>query len=223
MAERTERGFSLLELVVVLAIGMIISAMAVPALLNTVRRYQLETSARNVQSVLLRARYEAVRQNNKICTTYADSTMGPSQGGPPLPHPPVFGLDLNCNGSLDPGEPVSPMSTLVQVVSTGEPDTVTMGANYAPGSTPPLRGMTLIGNNCSIPLPASPSPTFGAVGSVVQNPGNPCPGTGGSWIETNTIYVMFLQHTVTQQWAAVTLTPTGRVRVWYWNGSSWSS
>ena len=216
----------MLELIVVLAIAMIISAMAMPMVLSTIRHYQLETTTRNVQNTLMQARYAAVGQNTRICTIYVDQTVG-TPVGPALPHPPLFGLDINCNGQLDAGESFLPLSTYSQIVtsSTNVPDMASMGASYASAVGSPLHGMTLVGTACS----TSPqSPVFGPLGTVVQYKGS---GTGcatvttggGSWIEATSVYVILVQHTVTQQWSAITVTPAGRFRVWYWNGNAWTS
>jgi prepilin-type N-terminal cleavage/methylation domain-containing protein len=60
------RGFTLLELVMVLAILGVISAMAIPALLNTTRQIRLAANARQVERELQGARMKAVRSNRAI-------------------------------------------------------------------------------------------------------------------------------------------------------------
>ena len=60
------RGFTLLELVLVLAILAVISAMAVPAVLNTTRQIKLSANARQVERELQVARMKAVRSNRAI-------------------------------------------------------------------------------------------------------------------------------------------------------------
>jgi prepilin-type N-terminal cleavage/methylation domain-containing protein len=195
MIKRTQRGFSLLEITIVVAIVMVIAAMATPSLLTTVRRYQLDSSARNVQSILMRARYEAIRQNLRIPTVYAAAAGV---------NPPEFGLDLNNNGVLDAGEPFLPLSSSVRMIPAGggQPALASMGANYS-GATP-------VANPYQI--------YFGQVGTVVTNNvgcNPPC------WTEANTVYILYLQHTITQEWAAVTLTPAGRDRVWFWSSGAW--
>src|SRR5436190_23697481 len=60
------RGFTLIELVLVLAILVVISAMAIPAVLNTSRQIRLSANARQVERELQGARMKAVRSNRAI-------------------------------------------------------------------------------------------------------------------------------------------------------------
>jgi prepilin-type N-terminal cleavage/methylation domain-containing protein len=182
-------GFSLLELVVAMAVILIIAAVAIPNLLGTIRKYQLDSSARNIQSILMRARYEAVRTNQRVPTILVTGT------------PVVYGADLNRDGTLQATEPNLPISSLVQVVSTTPtpPSLSSMGSNYS-----------------SAAVPTSFAVNFGSLGTVVQQ-------SGGTWIEANAVYVIFLQHKASGDWAAVTVTPGSRFRVWFWNGAAWTS
>ena len=199
MIKRTQRGFSLLELLIVISIVMIIAAMATPSVLNTVRRYQLESAARNVASVLMRARYESIRLNRRVNTIY---------GAPAGSNPAMFGVDedgpppVYPDGILEASEPQIAISTSVQMGGVGQPAFTSMGVNYTALTQPPAFQIA-----------------FGSVGTVIYQP---TAGAGNPWIESNTIYVILLQHNITQQWAAVTITPAGRVRVWIWNGSAWA-
>lgn len=200
MAKRTQRGFSLLELLIVVGIVLVIAAMATPSLLNTVRRYQLESSARNAASVVMRARYEAIRLNQRVSTLYV---------APAGNNPAFFGVDEENppDGILQATEPQMPLSTAVRMVGPGfgVPLLTTMGPKYA--------AATILG-------PPNYQITFDPVGTVVYQP---TVGAGNPWIESNTVYVLLLQHNITQQWAAVTITPAGRFRVWFWDGANWNS
>jgi len=60
------RGFTLLELMLVLAVLGLISAMAIPAVLNTTRQIKLAANARAVERELQGARMKAVRSNRAI-------------------------------------------------------------------------------------------------------------------------------------------------------------
>jgi prepilin-type N-terminal cleavage/methylation domain-containing protein len=57
------RGFTAVELIVVLAIVGIVAAVAIPALGRTLRRSQFRSAAREIQTSLLAARMRAVRRN----------------------------------------------------------------------------------------------------------------------------------------------------------------
>jgi prepilin-type N-terminal cleavage/methylation domain-containing protein len=61
-----ERGFSMIEISIVLAIAMIIAAISTPKFLTIYRGYQLNSAASQVASALKFSRYEAIRQNKAI-------------------------------------------------------------------------------------------------------------------------------------------------------------
>lgn len=58
------RGYSVVELLVSMAIISIFSAFAVPSLLKTYRSYQMDDAASQVAGQLKFTRYEAIRRNN---------------------------------------------------------------------------------------------------------------------------------------------------------------
>jgi prepilin-type N-terminal cleavage/methylation domain-containing protein len=59
----TEAGFSLPELMIVILIIMVVSAIAVPTLLNTIADVRLRSSASTMQGILQQLRMQAVRDN----------------------------------------------------------------------------------------------------------------------------------------------------------------
>jgi prepilin-type N-terminal cleavage/methylation domain-containing protein len=69
---RDERGFSVIELSVVLLIIAIIAAIAVPQVIAYMRRYRLGVGGRNVATALQRARYLATSDNTRAGIFVAD-------------------------------------------------------------------------------------------------------------------------------------------------------
>jgi prepilin-type N-terminal cleavage/methylation domain-containing protein len=69
------QGFSLLELVIVVAIALVVSAMAIPAVQRVADTYRLNSSGSAVVGVLQQARMAAVKENRPY---YAQFTPGPA-------------------------------------------------------------------------------------------------------------------------------------------------
>ena len=88
-----QTGFSLVELLVVVAVAMIIGGMCAPLLMNTVNQYQLRAASVDLDNLLQQARMKAVR-DNKFYTVKTNTS-----------NTQIF-FDLNGNGSWDAGEPV---------------------------------------------------------------------------------------------------------------------
>lgn len=87
------RGYSILELLVSMAIISIFSAFAVPSLLRTYRSYQMDDAASQVAGIAKFCRYEAVRVNKPL--DCAIRVVGGQVA--------IFS-DINRNGNIDPGE-----------------------------------------------------------------------------------------------------------------------
>ncbi len=74
------RGFSILELMVVVTVIMVISAVALPSFLQAYRTYQLDDAANQVAGVLKFTRYEAIRLNVTAAAPLAARTLVTAAG-----------------------------------------------------------------------------------------------------------------------------------------------
>jgi len=70
------RGFSLIELLLVVALIAIVGAMAIPLVLNTTAQIRLSANARQVERELQTARMRAVRSNRAIRVRFNCPTTG---------------------------------------------------------------------------------------------------------------------------------------------------
>jgi len=61
-----QAGFSLVELVVSLAVILIISAVAIPVIVHTLRVYQLNSTSSQLAGILKFTRFEAIRRNKQV-------------------------------------------------------------------------------------------------------------------------------------------------------------
>ena|ERR1700676_3924266 len=74
VSRRPQRGFSLTELVVTLAVGLVLMAIAMPAFMRAYRSYQLTGAASQMADILRLTRYEAIRRNTGVSCRIAPST-----------------------------------------------------------------------------------------------------------------------------------------------------
>jgi type II secretory pathway pseudopilin PulG len=101
-------GFSIVELVVSLCIMLILTAIAVPSLMRSLRAYQLNDAAGRVSDMLKFTRFEAVRRNTQVNFLMQASGAGW-----------LVGTDSNNNGTLDPTEKQQLISGFATLVPSG--------------------------------------------------------------------------------------------------------
>jgi type IV fimbrial biogenesis protein FimT len=63
---RAAAGFSLVELVMSICVMLVLTALAIPSLMRSLRTYQLNSAAASVSDMLKFTRFEAVRRNMQI-------------------------------------------------------------------------------------------------------------------------------------------------------------
>jgi prepilin-type N-terminal cleavage/methylation domain-containing protein len=108
---RSRRGFSILELLVVVSIIMVVSAIAFPTVTRTIRVYRLNGMAANVSSMLQLARFEAVRLNRTNPPLSMRSLVVGNQT--------VLWVDRNGNGAIDATEPQTSFPREIQFLPAG--------------------------------------------------------------------------------------------------------
>ena len=130
-------GFTILELVVVVAVIMIVTAVSLPSFMRTIRLYQLNDAATQVAGVLKFTRYEAIRLN-------VSATVGP--GGPLSAR--VRQVGTITNVFTDSNYDTNVQNTEKQIQLTGN-------VNLVPAGTPPggLAAAVGVAALTSVPLP----------------------------------------------------------------------
>jgi type IV fimbrial biogenesis protein FimT len=88
-------GYSLVEMMMTLAIGLILASIALPTMIGAIQSYRLNSAAQQVANLIELTRYTAIRRNSLMSLQ-----MKVANGST------VFYVDLNGNGSLDPIEPM---------------------------------------------------------------------------------------------------------------------
>src|SRR5438132_2029066 len=199
-ARKCNLGFSLIELLIVVAISMIAAAMALPLVSNAVNQIHLSSSATDYANLLQRARMRAVQDD----TYYQIQTQ--TLSGDPIAY-----VDINKNGSYDTGEPM-------MVFASG----VTYKAQSAGPALSNLKSQFLpSGSVAQGSLQSTMIPIFGPRGLPCKVSRSACPYLdAGSPVS----YLLFIQNTQNNRWEAVTLNPAARIREWAYDtkSSTWS-
>ena len=139
------RGFSMIELMLVLGIILIVSAMAFPVVRSSMANYQLHASASSVTTAIQSARYQAISQGypfqilfDKNAGTYqfksdqdGDGVFDNVQG--PIPFGNISNtLGANATLQFSPGgsvKPIPPGTITLVVTGSGRTGTITV-SNY---------------------------------------------------------------------------------------------
>ena len=204
---RKHSGFSLIELLIVIAIIMVIAAMATPNIMNAINSIRLRSAASEVAGLLQQCRQAAVR-SNRYYTIKPATVTGANAAY----------VDLNYNNTFDnvapTPEPLIQFPANVTVVSAGAPNTANLISNCCSTFTPQSASTLPSFNARGLPCvgPAGGAPPANSVCNV-RDPGNQTVGF---------IYYMNQARPFgAVGWAAVSVTPAGRIRVWTYSGSTW--
>jgi prepilin-type N-terminal cleavage/methylation domain-containing protein len=192
--QRMERGFSLLEMAITLAILLILMAIASPKVMSHIYAVRIRYSATNLSGLLQQGRIEAVRKN----TFY--SLQQAALGNAVVE---LF-VDVNKNGTLAASDP--------QVVMAGQ-ITVSAGA----GSGAPGEAGFLASFNFATAA-AGVQASFNARGLPCVQVGQTCPQTPGQGF---VYFVSGPNGAGGLGWASVVVTPSGRAEVWSYDGANW--
>jgi len=129
-------GFSMVELVVSICVMLILTTLAIPSLLHSLRTYQLNETAARVSDMLKFTRFEAVRRNTQISLQVSQSginwivwtdSFGAGNGGPIDPRDKQQ-LIAGFATLLPAGAPVPPPTAITAALGGTAPNTLS-GAN----------------------------------------------------------------------------------------------
>jgi type IV fimbrial biogenesis protein FimT len=179
-------GFSMVELVVVVALMMIMSAYAIPQIMLTIRGYQLTSSASQVADAIKFSRFEAIRRNvNVNCLAAPSGTTW------------TVGTDSNGDGTLENTERQFQLSNSVNFLPTSS----VPGANSLPAALNVASVTTLSASSSTQTI------SFDPRGAVYF------PTSAGG---VTTVYVYYVGSTssTTQDYRAVVVMPSGPIQIW---------
>jgi hypothetical protein len=214
-------GVSLLELMITLAIGMILMAMAAPLVSTTISTYRLRAAGEKYANLMQRSRMRAVTDDSYY-VIYASSVpyaaginafadlnngTGVAAGTYAIAPKADLGIGFNPSVSLRPPAGAPNVNNLYQQFMPGiAANAVRINPNgWAPAGTAVVsfgpRGLPCYlaaappGGTCSYTWPAFPTPQPIA-------------------------FEVFFQNAGINSWEAVTVNPSGRIREWRYSNTS---
>src|SRR6266496_1721974 len=201
-ARPSSAGFSLVELMVVMAIVLVVSAFAIPTLTTTMDGIRLRGALGSASNIAQRCRMQAVKRNTPqrlhfstvgssvalYVTDSTDAAVAPNPGDPQLWAQYWLGSQFSI-----PGAP-------------------------AGAGAPPVLTNTLMWGTSTVTLNVNTDPYFNSRGIPCQpQAGAGCINTGGF------VYYYRYQNAGRIRWAATSISPAGRIQSWIWNGTAWGN
>ena len=191
MGRRDQTGFSLTELLFVVAIGLVVTATALPSMTTAIANARLRASMTSISGLLQNTRMVAVQQNKtKTALTQVRTNAL-------ICYIKNAGDTSAVETSDSQVELEAPITAYTTPSGTGAPSEVsTTTLSFTPQTGDPSF------NSRGLPCAYSSGICTASVGFIKYFKDNRISGAGG--------------------WAAISISPAGRIKRWFWNGSAWT-
>jgi prepilin-type N-terminal cleavage/methylation domain-containing protein len=196
MNRKLQSGFSMIELMVVVAIALVLMAMGTPLYRQMVYGIRLRSAGSDLSALMQRARIQAARQN-AINTIAYRAVNGAEEAY----------IDLNLNGQWDAGEPIINFSPSI-IPAAGAPTGV--GGQPTP--------YVLVGDTGNVVFNNGTTLGFSPRGLPCAYAGGVCATPAGGYF---VYYLNDLRSGGNIGWAAVVVTRSGRTKTVTWSGAGW--
>jgi prepilin-type N-terminal cleavage/methylation domain-containing protein len=208
-----QQGFSLLELIVAIAIVLVLAGITAPKVFRTIESQRLQTAARAYATFLQESRYRA-EQDGQWYEVLLDQTD---------PNYTIAYLDINGDGARQASEPTV---QIPQPITVPDPANVAVPAGFGNanllGATPFTVDTTPFTWNKAAQMPGL---AFNERGLPCQRAAVTAPctnttqinGAGGALVAAPTAWVTYFAYPTATSgvtYAAITVTPAGRIKVW---------
>jgi len=182
-------GFSVPELLIVVAIVLLVATIAVPNITRVIANARMRASMTSLSGVIQNCRMVAVKENKTMTAKMQDFSQG------------IIGFikPAGDNSALKSSDPQ------VQLQAPITDHTTPTGAGAPAGLTTAVLGFTASTGN----------PSFNSRGLPCEYSGGNCPAKG---------FVRYFKDTSqpnNRSWAAISISPAGRIKRWFWNGAAW--
>ena len=199
---RSHCGFSMLELMIVIAISMVMAVYALPMFLQAYYDVRLKAACADLSGLMQKARIQAARTNSTFAVYY------------PAGSPQQAFVDMNNNRQWD-------ASVTINGVSMGEPSVYFGGTISVPSSAPSGSGAptayVLVGDTAGTTY--NNATTLGW-----SSRGLPCAYVGGVCSTPAAGYFVYYVEDKRPNgigYGAVVVTRSGRTKTVIWNGAAW--
>lgn len=196
MAVERQKGFSLIELLVVVAILMCVAAVAMPNMVGIIATSRIRSSMGNLSGFVQNCRSTAVRLNTTKTIFNTQIEGGPFAYIADPTATSITGADAQL--------PVGRSALWISDLSgPGVPSELTPELAFQNSTVTPLHG------NLSF-----------------NNRGLPCNYVSATNCETGRGFIWYFRFQPPfgqDRWAALSISPAGRVKSWYWSGTAWSN
>jgi prepilin-type N-terminal cleavage/methylation domain-containing protein len=189
--QKRNRGFSLIELLIAIAMMMVLAAITVPRALSTISDLRVRYTATNLNGLLQTARMQSIRKNTYY--TVQPTTLPTGDA--------AYYVHLQA-GTYTFGDNVLPIGSQV-AVSLGS-------GSGAPNESSFLSGFGFTTH------PGTDYPSFNARGLPCLASGGACPKSDLGFV----FFVRNASVSGDTTWASVVITPSGRVQLWTCDGGS---
>ena len=212
-----QAGFSMLELVIVIAILLVIAAMTAPKLVTIIEQERMQNATRAYASFLQQCRYRSEGDAQWYQVLFDNSD----------PSSTIVYLDINGDGvrqstepAMDIPAPITLIDPLNASIPTFSPNLIGVATLLNVDSTP-ATWTCLHASSCSSPQKIA--------GLEFNERGLPCQLTAATAACTNTTgstpvaWINYFSYPTSNggtNYAAVTVTPAGRIKVWSYQGTS---
>ena len=180
-----QSGFTLAEMIIVLAIILVVGGMAIPNLTRAIDASRIKGSAQVLAAAYQDARIRATQKDTSYTVLVSPLGIAPAQ----------VCIDLDGDGTCSAGDPVTTFPAQVRVSNVGVPVPLDPAQLHFPTITTEQPGASL---------------TWNAVGLPCQRTSSVTPCTAVGWIQ----HLQLLRANGDVMYAAVTVSPTGRVKTW---------